>query len=105
MGAAGNLPSDPDRNMALELVRVTEAAAIAAGRPVIASRVGGLGEQLADRERRLRRAQVGAAFLVEPVEDLDSGEVRHEFARRLVESDDAAFDELHHRRTGHGEGW
>ena len=32
MGAAGTLPSDPDRNLALELVRVTEAAAIAAGR-------------------------------------------------------------------------
>ena len=32
MGAAGDLPSDPDRNLALELVRVTEAAAIAAGR-------------------------------------------------------------------------
>ena len=29
---AGALPSDPDRNLALELVRVTEAAAIAAGR-------------------------------------------------------------------------
>src|SRR3954454_3147480 len=28
----GALPSDPDRNLALELVRVTEAAAIAAGR-------------------------------------------------------------------------
>jgi fructose-1,6-bisphosphatase II len=32
MGAAGHLPPDPDRNLALELVRVTEAAAIAAGR-------------------------------------------------------------------------
>jgi fructose-1,6-bisphosphatase II len=32
MGAAGDLPPDPDRNLALELVRVTEAAAIAAGR-------------------------------------------------------------------------
>jgi fructose-1,6-bisphosphatase II len=32
MGAAGDLPHDPDRNLALELVRVTEAAAIAAGR-------------------------------------------------------------------------
>ncbi len=32
MGDAGNLPPDPDRNLALELVRVTEAAAIAAGR-------------------------------------------------------------------------
>ena len=32
MGAAGDLPTDPDRNLALELVRVTEAAAIAAGR-------------------------------------------------------------------------
>jgi fructose-1,6-bisphosphatase II len=32
MGAAGELPPDPDRNLALELVRVTEAAAIAAGR-------------------------------------------------------------------------
>ena len=30
MGAAGHLPPDPDRNLALELVRVTEAAAIAA---------------------------------------------------------------------------
>ena len=29
---ARDLPSDPDRNLALELVRVTEAAAIAAGR-------------------------------------------------------------------------
>jgi fructose-1,6-bisphosphatase II len=32
MGAGGDLPPDPDRNLALELVRVTEAAAIAAGR-------------------------------------------------------------------------
>jgi fructose-1,6-bisphosphatase II len=32
MGDAGDLPPDPDRNLALELVRVTEAAAIAAGR-------------------------------------------------------------------------
>jgi fructose-1,6-bisphosphatase II len=32
MGAADDLPPDPDRNLALELVRVTEAAAIAAGR-------------------------------------------------------------------------
>ena len=30
MGAAGDLPSDPDRNLALELVRVTEAAAMSA---------------------------------------------------------------------------
>jgi fructose-1,6-bisphosphatase II len=32
MTASGTLPPDPDRNLALELVRVTEAAAIAAGR-------------------------------------------------------------------------
>jgi fructose-1,6-bisphosphatase II len=32
MGDAADLPPDPDRNLALELVRVTEAAAIAAGR-------------------------------------------------------------------------
>jgi fructose-1,6-bisphosphatase II len=32
MGASADLPRDPDRNLALELVRVTEAAAIAAGR-------------------------------------------------------------------------
>ena len=32
MAAPGDLPPDPDRNLALELVRVTEAAAIAAGR-------------------------------------------------------------------------
>jgi fructose-1,6-bisphosphatase II len=32
MGASPDLPPDPDRNLALELVRVTEAAAIAAGR-------------------------------------------------------------------------
>jgi fructose-1,6-bisphosphatase II len=32
MGDSHDLPSDPDRNLALELVRVTEAAAIAAGR-------------------------------------------------------------------------
>jgi fructose-1,6-bisphosphatase II len=32
MGAADDLPPGPDRNLALELVRVTEAAAIAAGR-------------------------------------------------------------------------
>jgi fructose-1,6-bisphosphatase II len=32
MGAPDELPPDPDRNLALELVRVTEAAAIAAGR-------------------------------------------------------------------------
>ena len=32
MGAADDLPPDPDRILALELVRVTEAAAIAAGR-------------------------------------------------------------------------
>jgi fructose-1,6-bisphosphatase II len=32
MSAERGLPSDPDRNLALELVRVTEAAAIAAGR-------------------------------------------------------------------------
>src|SRR3954447_24297433 len=32
MAAPRDLPSDPDRNLALELVRVTEAAAIAAGR-------------------------------------------------------------------------
>jgi fructose-1,6-bisphosphatase II len=32
MGAPDDLPPDPDRNLALELVRVTEAAAIAAGR-------------------------------------------------------------------------
>jgi fructose-1,6-bisphosphatase II len=32
MTASGSLPPDPDRNLALELVRVTEAAAIAAGR-------------------------------------------------------------------------
>ena len=29
---AGDLPADPDRNLALELVRATEAAAIAAAR-------------------------------------------------------------------------
>ena len=32
MTASASLPPDPDRNLALELVRVTEAAAIAAGR-------------------------------------------------------------------------
>src|SRR4051795_10311467 len=32
MADSRDLPSDPDRNLALELVRVTEAAAIAAGR-------------------------------------------------------------------------
>ena len=32
MTASGTFPPDPDRNLALELVRVTEAAAIAAGR-------------------------------------------------------------------------
>src|SRR6201988_537304 len=32
MGDSRDLPRDPDRNLALELVRVTEAAAIAAGR-------------------------------------------------------------------------
>jgi fructose-1,6-bisphosphatase II len=32
MAPSGDLPPDPDRNLALELVRVTEAAAIAAGR-------------------------------------------------------------------------
>ncbi|MFL5111196.1 MAG: fructose-bisphosphatase class II, partial [Microvirga sp.] len=32
MTAAGGLPADPDRNLALELVRATEAAAIAAAR-------------------------------------------------------------------------
>jgi fructose-1,6-bisphosphatase II len=32
MTAAGDLPADPDRNLALELVRATEAAAIAAAR-------------------------------------------------------------------------
>jgi fructose-1,6-bisphosphatase II len=32
VATVGALPSDPDRNLALELVRVTEAAAIAAGR-------------------------------------------------------------------------
>jgi fructose-1,6-bisphosphatase II len=32
MGVSPDLPPDPDRNLALELVRVTEAAAIAAGR-------------------------------------------------------------------------
>jgi fructose-1,6-bisphosphatase II len=32
MAPPGDLPPDPDRNLALELVRVTEAAAIAAGR-------------------------------------------------------------------------
>ena len=32
MTASGSIPPDPDRNLALELVRVTEAAAIAAGR-------------------------------------------------------------------------
>src|SRR3954453_21784680 len=31
-GGGGGLPPDPDRNLALELVRVTEAAAIAAAR-------------------------------------------------------------------------
>src|SRR4051812_48918605 len=32
MTAPGDLPADPDRNLALELVRATEAAAIAASR-------------------------------------------------------------------------
>ena len=36
-GAWSPPPSSPDRNLALELVRVTEAAAMAAGRWVVAA--------------------------------------------------------------------
>jgi fructose-1,6-bisphosphatase/sedoheptulose 1,7-bisphosphatase-like protein len=51
MGASPDLPPDPDRNLALELVRVTEAAAIAAARGVRYTRRRVLTQSLSMRSK------------------------------------------------------
>ena len=63
-GVPGSLrvgAEQPDRNLALELVRVTEAAAMAAGRWVLVDPVGGGGFSTWDRRGRIRVALEGHA--------------------------------------------
>ena len=68
------------------------------GVPHVVAEAGGVGHEVAQRDRLRRRAQLRLAVVVEALEHLGRGEVRQQFADRLVERELALFDQLHRAR-------
>ena len=63
--------------------------------PHVVAEAGGVGHQMAQRDRILRRPQLRFAIGIETFEHLRRGEIRQHLADRLVERELALLDQLH----------
>ena len=65
---------------------------------------GGMGQQVAQRHRALRRARLRLALLIEAFQHLDFAQIRDDRTCRSVQFQLALLDHLHGRRAGDGLG-
>ena len=74
--------------------------------PHVVAEPGGVGHELAQRDRRFRRPQFWFAVGVKAFQHLHRGEIGQQFSDRLVERQLALLDQLHRagRRDGLGHG-
>ena len=70
------------------------------GVPHVVDEAGGMGEQVAERDRPPRRAQLGLALGVEALEHARPGQRRHDAAEIGVEVEAALLDQLHAGSAG-----